>query len=174
MDTSSITLSVLSAMIMPAVLISACGSLVISTNDRLTSLMSRIRELQLHFEALLEPGPELSFPEERRRLVLAELELQTRRAPLLQRVLSTLYLAIGVFIATSVTIGLAALTKASDNWIPTSIGLLGAFCLATASTFLLFETRMAASALRLEMDCLRRLDALINPTSGDDAGPAIR
>jgi hypothetical protein len=68
------------------------------------------------------------------------------RAPILQRVLTMLYLAICVFIATSVTIGVAALSRANDTWIPISFGLLGAVCLAVVSTFLLIETRLAASA----------------------------
>ncbi|MEP7269877.1 MAG: DUF2721 domain-containing protein [Acidobacteriota bacterium] len=170
MDTTSITLSVLSAMIMPAVLISACGSLVTSTNDRLIASMARVRHLSDRLEELAAAGSELKMLDERRKMVFEQLELQTSRAPMLQRILTTLYLAIGVFVATSVTIGIAALTKANDTWVPISFGLLGAGFLTYASILLLIEARLATASVRGEMAFLWRLGKHIAPGEiGDGA-----
>jgi len=46
----SSALTVLSAMITPAVLILACGSLILTTSQRLTRVIDRVRELSKEIE----------------------------------------------------------------------------------------------------------------------------
>ncbi|MBW4605240.1 MAG: DUF2721 domain-containing protein [Calothrix sp. FI2-JRJ7] len=45
MNDLSATLAILSAMIAPAVLISACGSLIIATSQRLNRTIDRVRNI---------------------------------------------------------------------------------------------------------------------------------
>ncbi|CDM66611.1 DUF2721 domain-containing protein [Pyrinomonas methylaliphatogenes] len=52
METLSSALAVLTAMITPAVLISACGTLILSTSTRLGRVVDRVRGLSERFEEL--------------------------------------------------------------------------------------------------------------------------
>src|SRR5260370_33640017 len=52
MDSFTSGLTVLSAMITPAVLISACGSLILSTSTRLGLVVDRVRESSNQFETM--------------------------------------------------------------------------------------------------------------------------
>src|SRR5256885_6986006 len=104
MDPFASALAVLSAMITPAVLISACGTLVLSTSNRLGRVVDRVRDLSDRFEELVRnANPELQM--EKRTNILGQLELSTNRARLLQRTLTSLYAAIGIFVLTTVAIG---------------------------------------------------------------------
>ena len=58
-------LGLISSMITPAVLISACGTLVFSTATRLARIVDRVRELSRDMEALFR-GEVADFPDERR------------------------------------------------------------------------------------------------------------
>src|SRR5262252_2315072 len=103
MDQLSSALHVLSAMITPAVLISACGMLVLSTSDRLIHVIARVRDLSDRFGRLSELRQN-----EKRLMIVSQLELLTQRARLLQRSLTSLYSAICVFVLTSFDIGITA------------------------------------------------------------------
>src|SRR5438045_2450590 len=90
-------ISVLSAMITPAVLISACGSLILATSDRLSKAVTRTREISIQLGPLAASGhsPEL---EEERRMLFVQLDYVTTRSRLLQRALSRLYAALAFFV----------------------------------------------------------------------------
>ena len=53
MDTTS-AIAVLTAMITPAVLISACGSMILSTSSRLGRVVDRVRSLSDRLEEMAE------------------------------------------------------------------------------------------------------------------------
>ena len=81
LETPQNALAVLTAMITPAVLISACGALIFSTSTRLGRVIDRVRTLSERFEALaLNPQKDEMF-EERRELIFSQLDRQTSRAP---------------------------------------------------------------------------------------------
>jgi VIT1/CCC1 family predicted Fe2+/Mn2+ transporter len=143
--------SVLSAMITPAVLISACGSLIIATSDRLSKAVTRTREIS---QALMpRSADQRSDPrEEERRMLFVQLDFATTRSRLLQRALSRLYGALGFFIGTSVTIGLVAITSSHFTILPVLLGLGGAALLLYASVLLVKESRFALAAVNEEMD----------------------
>ena len=86
-------ISVLSAMITPAVLISACGSLILATSDRLSKAVMRTREISI---ALIPRSPDQRSDgrEEERRMLFTQLDFVTTRSRLLQRALSRLYAAL--------------------------------------------------------------------------------
>ncbi len=143
--------SVLSAMITPAVLISACGSLIIATSDRLSKAVMRTREIST---ALIPRANDQRSEgrEEERRMLFTQLDFATTRSRLLQRALSRLYGALAFFVGTSVAIGLVAITGSEFTVIPIALGLVGAGLLLYAAFLLIKESRFALAAVNEEMD----------------------
>jgi hypothetical protein len=148
-------LSVLSAMITPAVLILASGSLILTTSTRLTRLVDRVREMIVELEAL-ESGAVKLHADVKRALLFEQLERSTKRARFLQRSMTRLYLGLAMFIATSVGIGVVALTGQQFAWVPLLLGFIGAGLLFSASILLIFESRLALATTYAEMDYIRR------------------
>src|ERR1044071_4241364 len=143
MEALSSALTVLSAMITPAVLISACSSLILSTSSRLGRVVDRVRDLSDRFEQFAQEDPKESFAEERRAMIFDQLDRLTTRARLLQRSLTAFYLAVGIFVATSVAIGIVSITSNRYGWIPVVLGLVGACFLFYGSIILILEARFA-------------------------------
>jgi hypothetical protein len=151
-------IAVLSAMITPAVLISACGSLILATSDRLSKAVTRTREIS---SALIPRANDQRADgrEEERRMLFTQLDFVTTRARLLQRALSRLYAAVAFFVGTSVAIAfLVAITTSDLNLqvllavIPIGLGLCGAGLLLYAAFLLIKESRFALAAVNEEMD----------------------
>src|SRR5215470_15472584 len=105
MDTSS-AIAVLTAMITPAVLISACGSMILSTSSRLGRVVDRVRALSDRFEAMTDDEQAQADITERQEVIFKQLDKLTSRARLLQRCMVVFYLSLGLFVATSVAIGI--------------------------------------------------------------------
>jgi hypothetical protein len=153
--------SVLSAMITPAVLISACGALILSTSVRLGRVVDRVRALADGFEQLARrnPGEDELF-EDRMELTFTQLDWLTTRARHLQRAMTTFYLALGLFVATTVTMGFVGMTgkvgKAYE-WIPVVCGMVGAALLFIGTLLLAFEATLALRSVHSEMDFLWKL-----------------
>jgi hypothetical protein len=151
-QTSLDALAVLSAMITPAVLISACGSLILATSDRLSKAVARTRELSAQLTPKVGIESDAAQQEERR-MLFTQLDYVTTRSRLLQRALSRLYAAVGFFVGTSVAIGLVAATKMPEyTLIPIALGLYGASLLLYAAFLLIKESRFALAAVNAEMD----------------------
>lgn len=173
------TAAVLSAMITPAVLISACGSLAISTANRLGRTIDRTRRLSEEFASLArESAAEEAKGEqrdagimgliaERRAMVFEQLERSIRRSRLLQRAMTRIYLAIGFFVATSVAVGIVAVTHARFTWVPVLLGMAGAGLLFHASALLILESRVGLSAIHAEMNFMWRLGRRHAPADAD-------
>jgi hypothetical protein len=152
-DLSSV-LDVLGAMITPAVLILASSSLLITTSSRSIRCVDRVRERAEELEALGKGHDEGT--ERRRRHLYKQLEINTRRARLLQKAMGRLYIGISFFIATSVAIGVVSLLHVDVGWIPMVLGFVGAFLLFSASVYLIFESRLALTTTYEEMDYIDR------------------
>jgi hypothetical protein len=151
-------LSLLSAMITPAVLISACGTLIFSTSTRLARIVDRVRQLSQSFEQLYT-GTVADFPEERRQEVERQLVLMASRGRLIQRALTSFYVALGVFVGTTIGIGLAALSP-RIAWLPTTLGVAGTLVLFHGCVMLIGETRLSLRSVDLEMDFAQKLREL--------------
>lgn len=145
---------VLSAMITPTVLILASGSLIMTTSSRAIRCVDRVREMAAELETAVE-SPEGITPA-KRELLYDLLQINTRRARLLQRAMSRLYVAISFFVATSVSIGVVALTKFNAGWIPLLLGFIGAGLLFSATVYLIIESRSALATTYAEMDYINR------------------
>jgi hypothetical protein len=163
MDNLSSTLAVLTAMITPAVLISACGTMILSTSTRLGRVVDRVRTLSDRLEELAHEPPKIELYEERRSVIFEQLDKLTSRARILQRCMVTFYMALGIFVSTSVAIGIVAVSGARYHWIPVVTGLIGASFLFYGSMLLIFEARLALSTIHTEMDFIWRLSKQFAP-----------
>jgi hypothetical protein len=164
MEALSSAIAVLTAMITPAVLISACGALILSTSTRLGRVVDRVRTLSDRFEELAKSEEEGQLFEERRAVIFDQLDRLTSRARLLRRSMTVFYLALGGFVMTSVAIGIvAAVGQPGHGWVPVVLGLLGACGLLYGSVLLILEARLAMAALNAELDFIVRLGRALAP-----------
>jgi len=151
-------LSVLSAMITPAVLISACGQLIFSTSNRLARIVDRVRALTQVVEQLFS-GAIADFPEERRHEVDIQLGFYAQRSRLVQEALSSFYVALGLFVATTLGIGLTPFLPVIA-FLPGLLGIAGAVTLFYGSMLLIREARLALRSVNREMEFTLRLGRL--------------
>jgi hypothetical protein len=147
-------IDVLSAMITPAVLLLATGSLVMTTSNRSIRCVDRVRERAVELEEIGDKQDEQT--DVKRQHLYRQLEINTRRARLLQKALSRLYLGVGFFVATSVSIGVVALLHVNVGYVPLVLGFIGAFLLFSASVYLILESRLAMTTTYAEMDYITR------------------
>ena len=155
-DTAELSsvLGVLSAMITPAVLILASGSLIMTTSTRAIRCNDRVRERASELEALGK-GTDVGTENIRQHLY-TQLDINMRRARLLQKALARLYVGISFFIGTSVSIGIVSLVNVDVGWIPLLLGFFGAALLFAASVYLIIEVRLANATTVTEMDYISR------------------
>jgi hypothetical protein len=62
------------------------------------------------------------------------------------------YLALSVFVATSVAIAIVAAVARNFTWVAVVLGMVGSFFMLYASVLLVVESRMALGAIMSEMD----------------------
>ncbi len=131
---------ILTAMITPAVLISACGTLIFSTSARLGRIFDRVNVMKGEVEQVV--AGTISFPTERLAFLTEQIGRQRYRAILIQKAMATLYTATAFFVATSLGIAINSAYGTTDQaWIPTGLALLGGLFLFAASAILLYESR---------------------------------
>jgi|SRR6185295_9252438 len=153
MNPLSSAITVLTAMITPAVLISACGSMILSTSSRLGRVVDRVRALSEKLEEISHYSQPSELTKERQVAIFNQLDKLTSRARLLQRCMVTFYLSLGAFVATSVAIGIVAVLGSPGYTLaPVICGLIGAVFLFYGSMLLIFEARLALSTIHAEMD----------------------
>ena len=130
-------LNILSDMFAPAVLVSACGSLILTTSQRLSRTLDRQRDVAHS----LRHHP--SSPEQAH--LKRQLSFAARRARLLQQAMTVLHLTLGVFIASILSIGVFELTHSAATWLISALSVLGAGLLLYASLLLIRESRLAVA-----------------------------
>jgi hypothetical protein len=163
MDSISAT-AVLTAMITPAVLISACGSMILSTSSRLGRVVDRVRALSDRLEDMSKTPGDTGSSNERKAVIFDQLDKLTSRARILQRSMVAFYLGLGMFVATSVAIGVVALAdKPRYTIVPVILGIAGACFLFYGSMLLIFEARLALSTIHAEMDYVWRQTKKVAP-----------
>lgn len=157
LETPANALAVLTAMITPAVLISACGALIFSTSSRLGRVVDRVRYLTAKFEELARHPESDDMAEERRVLVFGQLKRQTTRAVLIQRAMVSFYLALGVFVATSIAVAVIGVVAQAFTWVAVALGLTGAVLMLAGSLLLIVEARLALGAITSEMEFVEQV-----------------
>jgi hypothetical protein len=148
MNLTSVDLSLLTAMITPAVLISACGILILSTSTRLARIVDRVRALS---RALEQPHARTIGSSKQSSETERQISAYARRGRLLQAALTCVYLSLGIFVATTTSIGLASFLPVVA-WLPTMLGMAGTVVLLYACLMLIGETRLALGSVIRQLE----------------------
>jgi hypothetical protein len=126
--------------------------MILSTSSRLGRVVDRVRSLSDRLEGVAERNER-----ERQIAIFQQLDKLTSRARILQRCMVTFYVSLGMFVATSVAIGIVPFTgNPRYNLIPVGLGLAGACFLFYGSVLLIMEARLALSTIHAEMDFIWR------------------
>ena len=148
---------ILTSMITPAVLISACGTLIFSTSARLGRIFDRVNVMKSEVEAII--AGKISYPDERLRHLRGQIDLQRRRARLIQKAMVSLYSATLLFVSSSLAIAVnVAYGSGDQGWIPTLIALCGGLFLFAASALLLYESRFNLRFVHRSIDFIEFLE----------------
>lgn len=158
------TIEFLTAMITPALLISATGSLVLSTSTRLGRVVDRVRALEIRMGELIFAEDKESIPlyEKRVEVVVDLIDKVTSRSRILQRAMGAFYYGLMLFVLTSVTIAVAGLFGVY-RWMPIIVGIIGIMFIFYGSVLMLKETRMANATINAEMDFTWELARKVAP-----------
>jgi hypothetical protein len=140
----------LSAMISPAIFLTANGSLIISTSNRMSRVVDRIRVLNDLGDKLCR-GSDLDFPRERMDHVQDQLRRLIHRSDRIRYALTLLYLAFAAFALTSLTLAIDVLFSNKLSWLPTVLALLGVGLMLGACVNLVREALEALASNRLEI-----------------------
>jgi hypothetical protein len=143
----------LTAMITPALLISASGSLVLSTSTRLGRVIDRARDLieRLDKLILLEDKAAMPFYERRLEANFDLLDKVTSRARILQKAMVAFYRGLALYVLTSVSIGISILVPFAI-WVPIPVGIIGILFTFYGSVLMIYEAQMATVTINNEMD----------------------
>jgi hypothetical protein len=160
----SFTIEFLTAMVTPALLISATGSLVLSTSTRLGRVVDRVRHLETRLSELVyaENPTDVPMYDKRVEVIVDLLDKVTSRSRILQRAMAAFYYGLGFFILTSVSIAVVGLFDIY-RWLPIPIGIVGIVFLFYGSLLMLRETRMATATINAEMDFTWELARKVAP-----------
>jgi hypothetical protein len=165
------TYNALSAMITPAIFLTANASLIISTSNRVSRVVDRIRLLNDMADKIDRGSDQLDFAPQR----LAHVEDQLRRLEFrsdrLRFALTALYLAFTSFVGTSLALAIDAALQNLLLVVPTGLAVVGVSLLLFASVNLVLEAREALRSNRMEIRFfhelrdLRRAGSLESPSA---------
>ena len=149
------TITLLSDMFAPAVLVSACGSLILTTSQRLSRSVERQREVAQQLRCYRKDHKAAPDPAEHLHLT-QQLSFSARRARLLQQAMTVLHVTLGVFIASILSIGVFELTHSWSTWAVAVLSVLGASLLLYASLLLIRQSHLAVADVAEETAYLTR------------------
>jgi hypothetical protein len=147
----------LSAMITPAIFLTANGSLIISTSNRMSRVVDRIRVLNDLGDKLCRGGTDLDFTQERLAHVQDQLNRLVFRGDRIRYALMALYLAFGAFVGTSLALALDVWTGNRLVALPTFLAVVGVILMLFACVNLVREAMEALRSNRLEIRFYRDL-----------------
>jgi hypothetical protein len=154
---TSETYAALTAMITPAIFMTANASLIISTSNRVSRVVDRIRVLNDLADKLGRAVTDLDFASDRLEHINDQMDQLEQRGDRLRLALAALYLAFALFVGTSLTLAIDALLK---NWLialPTLLAVAGVALLLFASVNLVREVLLALRSNREEIRFYREL-----------------
>lgn len=140
-------LSIVTSMITPAILILAAGSLVSSTLVRMGRIVDQIRRLVARGDELRRRGNHAGV-----RVLDEQLSLLLRRHDLVRRALLAYYVAISLFLLSSIAIGITHLLLTHLVWVGPAIVMLGAIFLFVGSAALVVEVNLSSGTVRREVE----------------------
>lgn len=122
----------LSAMIAPALFLTASGSLIISTSNRLARIADRVRVLCNTLDQLSRDPGTLDFVEDRLELTQELLNRMAKRNEHIRFALTYLYFALASFAATSLSLAVNVWLGDRISLVPTALAVLGVVLLVAA------------------------------------------
>jgi uncharacterized protein YqhQ len=144
-------------MITPAIFMTANASLIISTSNRVSRVVDRIRAINELADSLDRGVTALDFAAERFDHQQEQMHRLERRSDRLRLALTALYLAFTLFLGTSLTLAIDVML---DNWLvalPTFLAVVGVALLLFASINLVLEALEALRGNRLDTGFYREL-----------------
>jgi ribose/xylose/arabinose/galactoside ABC-type transport system permease subunit len=126
----------IAAMITPALLIMASGSLIATALVRLARVVDRVRKLS-------EPG---AAPPD-----AGELRQHEHRALLAERAVTLYFLAVVCFVVAGLAIAIDHATGDRLTWLPVLVTTLGMCLIVLGSAAMLAECRLATAQIRREI-----------------------
>ena len=151
----------LSAMITPAIFLTATGSLIISTSNRMSRIVDRIRTMNDLGDSIDRGDSKLDFlPERLQHLDDQVIRLQWR-SDRIRHTLSMLYVAFATFVGTSLTLAVDTLigNRRITASVATTLSVAGVGLMLLASVNLVREARAALSSNRREIHFYQDLRA---------------
>ena len=143
MDSAN-THAVLAAMLAPAFFLTATASLLLSANNRLARIIDRARTLLKELVDIQDP--------QQRELYERRIALQRQRSLIILRVGQLLYIAISLFVGTSLAVAADNLLGNRLGALPILLAVLGVLAMFAASLLLARESTLAVKAVNEEMD----------------------
>jgi len=139
-------MSLVTAIVTPAILILAAGSLVASTIVRLGRVADHTRTLIAQSEVARREGKTNAVE-----ILEVRMDRQLRRAELTRNALWGYYFAIVLFLVSSVLIALSQVMHVTLEWIGPSMILVGGLVMIVATAQLVIEVGLSAGSLRQEI-----------------------
>lgn len=136
--------AILTAMLAPAFFLTATASLLLSANNRLARIIDRARSLLKELSDLQDPV--------QRALYEQRISLQRRRSLIILRAGQLLYVAISLFVGTSLSVAADSLFAHRLGPTPTILAAMGVTAMFAASLLLARESTLAVKAVNEEMD----------------------
>jgi Protein of unknown function (DUF2721) len=147
----------LSAMITPALFMTANGSLIISTSNRMSRIVDRIRVLNDLDDNIDRGTADLDYPSHRRDHIAEQIEHLGWRSDRVRFALTFLYLAQSLFVGTSLLLAFDMLAGNRFAHLPTAFAVIGATLMLGACINLAREAHRALLSNRAEIAFYRRL-----------------
>lgn len=151
------TYATLSAMITPAIFLTANGSLIISTSNRMARVVDRIRVLNELSDRISRRGTDLDYATDRLAHIHDQIDRLMWRSDRIRYALVALYLALGAFVGTSLALAIDVLLDNNLVALPTGLAVLGVLLLLFACVNLVREALEALWGNRLEIRFFRAL-----------------
>ncbi len=134
--------AILTAMLAPALLMAATGSLLVSANARLARVVDRLRALIQEWK---HDAPDIARRD-------TQITRHRRRAALVLRACQMLYAGLGSFVGTSLALAIDALAGFRLGIVPTALAIVGVAFLLGASVLLGVEVSLSVRSFDEELD----------------------
>jgi hypothetical protein len=154
-------------MITPAIFLTANGSLIISTSNRMARIIDRIRVLNDRADELCRGVTDCDFIPERIDHIQEQLRSLIWRGDCIRYALVMLYVAFGGFVGTSLGLALDVLLNNRVPFLPTALAMVGVTLLLGACVNLVRE---ALEALRGNREEVRFYDQLHKRRLNQESG----
>lgn len=134
--------SILTAMLAPALLMAATGTLLTSANNRLARVVDRLRVLIFQWQN----------SEARHESLKLQIRRHRTRCSYILRACLFLYFSLGAFIGTSLALAIDAFSDYRLPFLPTIMGIIGVLNMLMACVFMGLEVWLSVRSFDAELE----------------------